>query len=457
MSKFEPNEKQSEYIITSFVNKEKSARELAKEFGIGRSTVYSFLRRNGVELIQSKDMKSLGLEHYNSKYNYDHEFILFLLEKGYCLEHMAQITGIPYASLSLYLANNNLKRNIVTDKVTPFQYNMIVSKYKSGMTVEKAIEGFDLHIKTVCGWLTRYENIEMRKSFDYEREVLSKKFFDIIPNQLAYGNLKQEIVDFYLKGNSLYKTCKKYKMSCDKFTQNLKDLGIRRTKSESLNMTSGVEYNTEAFSDFTKEESSYFYGFLLADGCLNKNGKTIQFTVKDTDSELLYKLANYVCKGREPLFNEVLDKRTGKVYKRCVFNFSNPVIVDRLINQNLESNKSGKEKLPNFDWINNRHFWRGLVDGDGHVSKRVNTLGLVGSREVCEGFISFIEHNLGLKTKRKLFEVKGKTCNYCNVTLTGEDSINVMKYLYEDAEIYLTRKYNAAMERIELWQQRNKF
>ena len=456
MSKFEPNENQSEYILTSFLNKEKTAKELANEFGIGKNTVYSFLKRNGVNLVQSKDIKSLGLDHYNSKYKYDHEFILFLLEKGYCLEHMSQITGIPYGSLSLYLTNNNLKRNIVTDKVTPFQYKMIVDKYKSGMTVEKSIEGFDLHIKTVCGWLTRYEGIEMRKSFNYEREVLSKEFFDIVPNQLAYGNLKQEIIDFYLEGNCLYKTCKKYKMCCDKFTQNLKDLGILRTKSEALNLASGVEYNSSAFSDFTEENASYFYGFLLADGCLGNSGKTIQFTVKDTDSELLYKVANYVCKGREPLFSQALDKRTNKVYKRCTFNFSNPLIIERLVEQNLESNKSGKEKLPKFDWINNKHFWRGLIDGDGHVGKRINTLCLVGSREVCEGFLSFVEHMIGLKTKRKLSEIKGKTCNYCKVVLTGEDSINAMKYLYEDAEIYLTRKYNAAMERIQLWQQHNK-
>ena len=227
----------------------------------------------------------------------------------------------------------------------------------------------------------------------------------------------------------------------------LKENGLMRQNYETRLMQLGILYNEDAFLDFdTDKTAQYFYGFMLADGNIRRGLDTVSVTVKDTDRDVLDKLCNYVIKkGREVKLSETpLDKRTGKIYKRAAFNFAHKEIIKRLINQGLEPAKSGKEKLPKFDWMNSRDFWRGVVDGDGCLSPNTNTISLIGSIEVVTGFINFLDTNIGLITKRKARIVNGKTLDYAVVAITGKDAKNTIKFLYEDAHIYLDRKFELA-------------
>ena len=371
-----------------------------------------------------------------TKYNYDIEFISFLASRGYHADDIAEMINIPSGSLVLFLRNNNIKIKSISDRVTTFQYEMIKDRYLSGKTVLQACEGFDISPRTINSLFNKH-GVPLRNHSDYEKERKT-------PSDSA---MAKEILNAYIEGESVLNVSKKFKISSERVKELVKEKGLMRQNYETRLMQLGISYNEDAFLDFdTDKTAQYFYGFMLADGNIRRGLDTVSITVKDTDRDILDKLCNYVIKtGREVKLSETpLDKRTGKIYKRATFNFAHKEIIKRLINQGFEPAKSGKEKLPKFDYMNSRDFWRGLIDGDGSIPAVGNTLILVGSFEVINGFISFLDANIGLITKRKAKVMNGKTLDYARVAITGQDAKNAIKFLYEDAHIYLDRKFELA-------------
>lgn len=356
-----------------------------------------------------------------------------MIEQGYCTEHISQILGIPYGSVNLYLRDNGFTKNYITDKLTPFQFKMVIDRYKSGMTIAESIRGFDIDYKTATYWIKKL-GVKVRVSSDYERQ---RKFE-------TYSEHADKVVETYLSGKSLFDTAKQFSMDPSRVDEIVSERNVKRTKTESCLTQLGVTYNEDAFSDFNDELAAYFYGFILADGNLSKELNKISVTLKTSDSIILEKLKDYVSSGRSVYSAEVYDKRTNKIYNRSSISFQNQQLADKLIAQGLAPTKSGKEVLPKFDWLHNRHFWRGVIDGDGWVVSKTNTIGIVGSLEVVNGFLEFVEENIGLVTKRTPLVIVGKTTDYARVALTGIDAKNTMQFLYQDSEIYLPRKYKEA-------------
>lgn len=431
--KFEPTKEQLDYILGCVINKTKTVSELSKEVGFGKTAIYALLKRNGVKLVATKDIKALGIKNYNQKYTYDLDFLDFLNSKGYCVEHISQITGIPYGNLNAFYVANKIKRNRVTDNLTPNQFEMIIDKYNSGMTIEDASAGFDINYKTLTYWLKKF-NVTLRTSREYVRE---RKI-------ATMSELGGDIVSVYLSGKSMLDTAKIFSVDPKRVDEIITERGVKRTKSESCHKAHGSSYNISAFADFNDESAAYFYGFILADGNIDRSMKTVSVTMNTKDSYILEKLSEYLGTGRQVLNSKPYDKRTGKTYNRSSFGFVNELIVSRLVEQGLSPAKSGKEVLPKFDWLHNRNFWRGVIDGDGWVRVKESTIGVVCSLEIVNGFLAFIENNIGLITKRTPLVINGKTTNYARVSLTGQDGRNAMQLLYQDAKMYLPRKYEEA-------------
>lgn len=270
---------------------------------------------------------------------------------------------------------------------------------------------------------------------DYKRELLE--------------NI-DKYVDLYNNGAS-YKDIAKILGSSD---TNSRTFGLvaRTLRAHGVNKRSGSDQNRNRFGytlnknafdvDFSDEESSYFLGLILADGSLSMD--RLSLTIKREDGYILKRLQTLYNHNSYLRKSEVFDKRTLKTYYRATLCVKDAKIIRDLNKQNILKNKSAEEKLPNIDWKTNRHFWRGVVDGDGHVnaSGKPAVLTLVGSEEVINGFIDFSEHNVGLVSKRKATGVQHKNKILYNVQLTGDDARNVARFLYEGSNICLERKYN---------------
>ena len=95
--------------------------------------------------------------------------------------------------------------------------------------------------------------------------------------------------------------------------------------------------------------------------------------------------------------------------------------------------------------LNNRHFWRGMIDGDGTLYKDRNGLGLCGTEAVCQGFLDFAKTMI--PTKAHVRKCKANLWSI-GVACGRENNVGLLKELYENAPTYLIRKHSRAIAAI---------
>lgn len=191
--------------------------------------------------------------------------------------------------------------------------------------------------------------------------------------------------------------------------------------------------DSKCFTDFSREGDSYFYGLLLADGCMEDVGNDISISLKETDFYMLEKFKRYLNSE-----NKIIKHSRGNSVW-YTFKVGSKSIKERLLSFNFTPNKSTKQQLPSFDWLYNNHFWRGVVDGDGSVffSNNSPKISLCGSKELLEGFNKFCQ--LNCFTKSRSLD-KTKTKDFFTICYSGEEALSIMRLLYDDSKIHLTRK-----------------
>jgi hypothetical protein len=212
-------------------------------------------------------------------------------------------------------------------------------------------------------------------------------------------------------------------------------------------------YNKDYFETIDTQEKAYWLGFLYADGCINRmykneklKGMTLELTICKEDKTHLVKFLNSIESNVE-----IKNKTTtlnGKVFK------SNRVIICctkmcyDLIDKGCTPQKSLILTFPNLQTIPKhlvRHFIRGYFDGDGCLyanTKRIS-LSIVGTSDMLNGISDFLLSESILRTKQKYYNAG----NAAQMYIYGNDNIKeVLDYLYQDATIYLGRKYNKFCE-----------
>lgn len=181
------------------------------------------------------------------------------------------------------------------------------------------------------------------------------------------------------------------------------------------------------------EGAAYFYGFLLADGCISDRGK-VTIALESGDSYILQKLIDELKLNSKVSFTMRKD-----CTKYCQTGFTVKSISDSLLKLGMEPRKSTKEIAPD-RFINNRHFWRGLVDGDGSIGKDVSKIYLCGSETICNQFLEYCKSiNPSINTKVVL--MKG---SLYRTTITGVKAATILNELYSDCDFKLTRKSEKA-------------
>lgn len=204
-----------------------------------------------------------------------------------------------------------------------------------------------------------------------------------------------------------------------------------------------IDYNF--FSEWT-EQSAYIYGFILADGYLkyehgDRNENSIQFELAGYDRDILDKIKNAL-QYEGPVTMSGRD--TAKL------SFSNKKICMDLIEKGMPV----KNKTANGSWPVGipkeleRHFIRGIFDGDGSVYPKANTVcfRFLGTLDI----IQHIKELLPLDLSNVSILDRSKSTHPSNVhslQIERKDAAPVVfEYLYKDATIYLDRKYNRAKE-----------
>lgn len=202
----------------------------------------------------------------------------------------------------------------------------------------------------------------------------------------------------------------------------------------------------EEYFDTIRENQAYILGFLYADGYHNTNRNTVVLSLAEKDREILERLSSEL-KTDKPL-QHIIHKSS---YRRNTHQYRLSVcskkISDRLLKLGLTQCKTFTLTYP--QWLNpklHRHFIRGYVDGDGWVGER--GLSVVGTKDFCCSISAILEDALGVRCSIEIpHPEREKTTNIRTLRVSGRVQCrSIVQWLYTDADLFLRRKHDAAME-----------
>lgn len=204
--------------------------------------------------------------------------------------------------------------------------------------------------------------------------------------------------------------------------------------SETLREKRGFTLDETKFETIT-EESAYWLGFMLADGNVSKN--TITINLKTGDRSHLEKFRAFM--GGNQTISLKKDVRMSG------YAFGSIKVTKDLSKWGIVPNKSLIAEV-HPELKNNRHFWRGVIDGDGSVVFRegiIKCVSLCGTKSVCDDFLAFA--NLVSNNRSSVKKVKENLWNV-RIGVGRINSSKLIRVLYEDCTIYLDRKHKTAMD-----------
>lgn len=193
------------------------------------------------------------------------------------------------------------------------------------------------------------------------------------------------------------------------------------------------KYNlNERFFDELSENSSYWLGFLFADGYVRlKDGKSgeLKLKLKDTDKDHI-----------EKFLKDIECKKTIKCgvdgnSKFCSVTIYSNYMVNRLFELGCVNNKTQKIRLPNLSEPLMSHFIRGYFDGDGSIIKVKNrtnsfTVSICSNVMFSQDLIDYLGFGTPYRSE-----------NYSVIKINKKmDVIKFKNYIYSNAITLLERK-----------------
>jgi hypothetical protein len=206
----------------------------------------------------------------------------------------------------------------------------------------------------------------------------------------------------------------------------------------------------ETVFDTINEGSAYWMGNLMSDGNISR-GKTgnlrIALTLAKVDYHHLLEFRKFL-KCTNPILPKK-KKYLGTIVIQYYLRFTSKHIGEVLIAHGIVLRKSFIARAIGLE--NNRHFWRGVFDGDGYFKNKDGKDGdrmvLTGSNDLCAQFGEFIKKNIpGSRVTIK------KIREYSKLYIYSDTARAVAKLLYSDCKIALKRKMVKARRMFGWWQ-----
>lgn len=195
-------------------------------------------------------------------------------------------------------------------------------------------------------------------------------------------------------------------------------------------------FNENYFDIIDTANKAYLLGFLYADGCVNKNN-AISFTIHQDDREIL---EMYV---KELQATNAITSVKNKPHVRI--SFCSKHMCDTLKMIGCGQNKTNELEFPDINEKYKYDFIRGFMDGDGCICiynrgkhKYIN-LSFTGTLKMMQELKRIFNVDNEIKFYRNAYSLNiGKT----------EDVLRILKDIYSNAELYMTRKHNKYKEYI---------
>lgn len=209
--------------------------------------------------------------------------------------------------------------------------------------------------------------------------------------------------------------------------------GIPRSPRQWGGGTIRWQTNRDYFAAIDTPEKAYILGFLIADGHIQKDGRKIQVSVKESDAGLLRAIAAEMgCDA--PLKTTINHYNQSRMVRLLL---CGKKLVDDLGRFGLDHDKSRTATYPVIAPELERHLMRGLWDGDGHIGAKM--ICLAGTPALLDGAGAAVYRHTGCLLRRTL---SGRDRKYHYLRGSKRDA-PVLHWMYSGASIALDRKMRA--------------
>jgi hypothetical protein len=191
-------------------------------------------------------------------------------------------------------------------------------------------------------------------------------------------------------------------------------------------------YNVDEqfFAEINTEQKAYILGLLSTDGNIRRDSPRICLSLQARDEHILWDV-KAAMKAEAP----VLDRARGS------FPGSGPMKYLTVNSQQLVRDLAALGVVPNKTFLLRyarlpghleRHYLRGLLDGDGTLHSRI--WGFLGTEALIDGVIDAVKRHTGATLKKRRQGKLWRADGYYS-------SRAVLSWLYEGASIFLARKH----------------
>lgn len=249
---------------------------------------------------------------------------------------------------------------------------------------------------------------------------------NILTEKETKSKRAERIIELYISGSPIREIMSEFNVS-----RGLVDRVLKKGNIQTRSRRDYTLFDTTFFDKIDSQEKAYALGFLYADGCNRKTD--ISLVLQDKDFNHLKEISKlFKFKGN---FYHTNHSTTG-------FSLSSRDFCNKCSKLGMTPAKSLTLTFPNESIVPKelqRHFIRGYFDGDGclYVSKATQCT-ILGTESFLSTMNSIINEELGF-SKELEYHPNGITRRY---RISQRKQIkSLMGWLYQDATIYLDRKY----------------
>lgn len=261
---------------------------------------------------------------------------------------------------------------------------------------------------------------------------------------------KEEIIKLYtIDKLSAAKIGKIFNISQPTISRNLKEWGIISRKNGEDQKKYSL--NEHYFDEINIPEKAYILGFIYSDGCVSDKG--FQIALQEKDKEILEKI-KIELNSNSPLVyvkEKFYNKKTKSGYlcqPQYMLRINSTYLRDKLIDHGAFKRKTDKIEFPY--WMNENlipHFIRGMIDGDGCISRqgrKENKSGIIITLVSNKKFIEQLSEYLHNKGWNNSIRKSSKTSNVAYTLYMYKKSHikEFLDWIYKDSTIHLQRKYD---------------
>ena len=312
-------------------------------------------------------------------------------------------------------------------------------------------------------FINRYQNSDsindLADFYKVERHTITRKAKELGIYQKKEPVLskeqEQEIIEQYLMASSST-LAKKYNVSDSKISQVWMQAGLRGKQNRTYYL------NEHYFDDITTDEQAYWLGFIASDGCVHnfKDNRqdTLSFSLQTQDFHHLEKF-KAALNTDKPLFYGVHGEQ--RQYTQVTLQISSNILCNALQKCGITYRKTYDVQWPDIDSKLLPAYVRGYFDGDGSISKqfKINELHKVGIGIVGfeNNMINFQNYLKSQNIETTLFydnrPNKYTKQDFCQLNLTNKiNKYAFLRLIYDDATVYLDRKYALAQQFISYYE-----